>query len=39
LSGHKALVAYSDFNLRNADGKRCKGIQVREVTVTKVAGQ
>ncbi len=39
LNGHTALVAYSDFNLRNADGKRCKGIQVREVTVTKVAGQ
>ena len=38
LNDHTALVAYSNFKLRNADGKRCKGIQVREVTVTKVAG-
>lgn len=39
LNDHTALVAYSNFNLRNADGKRCKGIQVREAAVTKVAGQ
>ncbi|MEI6972000.1 MAG: hypothetical protein WCL44_10845 [bacterium] len=25
------LVAYSDFGHRNADGKRCKAICVREV--------
>ena len=34
LHDHTALVAYSNFNLRNANGQRCKGIQVREVTVT-----
>jgi len=31
LSDNHALLAYSDFNLRNAEGKRCKGIRVREV--------
>jgi hypothetical protein len=39
LSDHTALVAYSNFALRNADSKPCKGIQVREITVTRVAGQ
>jgi hypothetical protein len=39
LNDHTALVAYSNFNLRNPDGKRCKGIQVRAVTVAKVAGR
>lgn len=28
-----ALVAYSHFNLKNADGKVCKGIQVRRIKV------
>jgi hypothetical protein len=39
LNDRTALVAYSNFNLRNVDGKRCKGIQVRAVTTTKVAGR
>jgi hypothetical protein len=34
LNDHTALLAYSDFNLRNAEGKRCKGIQVRRVSAT-----
>lgn len=33
LDDDTALVAYSDFNLTNAEGKPCKGIQVREVKV------
>jgi hypothetical protein len=39
LKDHTALLAYSNFDLRNADGKRCKGIQVREVTVIRNVGQ
>ncbi len=39
LSDHTVLLAYSDFNLRSADGLRCKGIQVREVAVSKSAGR
>jgi hypothetical protein len=39
LNDRTALVAYSSFDLRNAEGRRCKGIQVREVTVAKGAGQ
>ena len=35
LDGSRALAAYSDFNLRNADGELCKGIQVREVKTTR----
>ena len=31
LSDDRALLAYSDFNLHNAEGQRCKGIRVREV--------
>jgi len=31
LGNNRALVAYSNFNLQNADGRVCKGIQVREV--------
>ncbi len=33
LDDDRILVACSNFNLQNADGKVCKGIQVREVTV------
>jgi hypothetical protein len=33
LNDHTALMAYSNFKLCNSDGKQCKGIQVREVTV------
>jgi hypothetical protein len=32
LADNRALMAYSNFNLRDADGRLCKGIQVREVT-------
>jgi hypothetical protein len=31
LGADRALLAYSDFDLRDADGRRCKGIRVREV--------
>lgn len=31
LADDTAFVAFSNFNLQNADGKVCKGIQVREV--------
>jgi hypothetical protein len=37
LGDDRALLAYSDFNLRHADGQRCKGIRVREVRVTNPA--
>lgn len=33
LGDDTALVAYSNFNLPNADGKVCKGIQVRKIRV------
>lgn len=33
LSDRTALMAYSDFNLTNDSGQRCKGIRVREVVV------
>jgi hypothetical protein len=33
LGADRALLAYSDFNLRNEEGERCKGIRVREVRV------
>jgi len=39
LDDHAALLAYSNFNLRNADGVLCKGIQAQRVTVTRTAGQ
>lgn len=32
LDADTALLAYSDFNTRDAQGRRCKGICVREVT-------
>jgi hypothetical protein len=35
LGEDRALIAYSDFNVRNADGKICKGIRVREVLARK----
>ena len=33
LEDNTAMVAYSNFNLQNADGKVCKGIQVQKVKV------
>jgi hypothetical protein len=39
ISADTALLAYSNFDLRNADGKLCKGIQVRKVKVTKTTEQ
>ncbi|MSP12498.1 MAG: exo-alpha-sialidase [Chloroflexi bacterium] len=39
LNDHTALLAYSNFNLRNAAGQRCKGIQVRQVAVSQVASR
>ena len=32
LSDDTALIAYSEFNLPDADGKPCKGIRVRTIT-------
>jgi hypothetical protein len=39
LNDQAALLAYSNFNLRNARGMPCKGIQVQRVTVTRTAGR
>lgn len=39
LSDSTALLAYSDFDLHNADGKRCKGMRVRQVTVVQGSGK
>ncbi|MDW7648942.1 MAG: sialidase family protein, partial [Nitrospiraceae bacterium] len=33
LGDNRALLAYSDFNLRDAEGKLCKGMRVREIRV------
>jgi hypothetical protein len=35
MDDHTALVAYSNFGLRDAEGRKCKGIQVRKIVTTK----
>ena len=38
LSDDTALIAYSEFNLPDPDGRPCKGIRVRRISATGLAG-
>lgn len=37
LSDDTALIAYSEFNLPDPDGRPCKGIRVRRIAATRLA--